>query len=117
VTPCRADEATQYRVVLGVGALPPVLLLAHASRRRWANAHAKGSAAAGDRPLYLRLFVADERAVASGDGWLALPKAYWALARDPSLNKHLAGTALCWFLFDVYVYGVSAPFFPIVFFI
>ena len=52
----------------------------------------------------------DKSSTTDGDGILALPKAYWALACDPTINKHLAGTALCWFFFDVYVYGVSAYF-------
>jgi hypothetical protein len=99
------DEAVQYRIILGAGAVPPIVLLLRTSRRHWMT---KDAVSLDMKMSSFWPFQATDKSFTpDGNGILALPKAYWALACDSSINKQLAGTALCWFFFDVYVYGVS----------
>jgi len=122
------SKEAQYRVDLGLGALPPVVVLA-------AMASASGRGNKIKSPLAGPLALTSSfpsltpqlhegegggegggsSAGAGGGGsglsllrsLSALPRAYWALLREGRHRRRLAGAAGCWFLFDVYLYGVA----------
>ena len=97
------DKQLQYRVVLGLGTLFPVVV--------WADL---ASAERVFRVVKQFPFLIFSRENGTGGApargkadLMALPRVYWALLRDPAINRQLLGTMLCWFFFDVYAYGIT----------
>lgn len=91
--PTPAKTSAQAAALLGLGALPAALVLAATVLT------ARGTAPGGTSPSGM--------APGGKAAALAAPSVFAVVRAQPELLASLVGTASCWFLYDVSVYGIS----------